>query len=57
MTDDDVVIRHTRRLVDEMRGERERLAKQIRESEQTIERSRELIARIDRLLANIDRET
>ena len=50
MIDQEQIIRRTMRLIGETRSEQERLQKQIIDSQQTIEHSRELIARLDKLL-------
>ena len=49
MIDQEQIIRRTMSLIGETRSEHERLQKQIIDSQQTIEHSRELITRLDKL--------
>ena len=50
MIDQEQIISRTMRLIGETRSDREQLQKQIIESQQIIEHSRELITRLDKLL-------
>ena len=50
----DKEVKASKRMIADIRSEREQLQQQIKHSLETIQRSRELIARIDKLLANVD---
>ena len=47
-------VRSSKTLIADVRKERALLLEQVRQSQETIERSRELIARLDKLLAGLE---